>query len=70
MTTLQEATYYVALIFFSVMTIAVLAFSVMALVIKHKVTKAKHSIEEKIDIITHLPYIGKHILQAVKIHLK
>lgn len=70
MTTLQEATDYVALIFFSVMIIAVLAFSVTAMVIKHKVTKAKQNIEDKINIITHLPYIGKHILQAVKGNLK
>lgn len=70
MSSLQEATDYVALVFMVVMLLALLVLVIVGLVVKHKISKAKHNIEEKVNIVTNLPYIGKHIIKAVKNNLK
>ena len=70
MSTLQEATTYAVLIYSSLMILALIGFLITALVIKSKIGKTKRSIEQKVHILTNLPYIGKHVFRAVKDNLK
>lgn len=70
MTTLQEATYYAALVYFSLMIIAMIVFLITMLVLKSKISKAKRNVEQKIDILTNIPYIGKHVFRAIKDNIK
>ncbi len=70
MTTLQEATYYAVLIYCSLAILSLLFLSLTGLVMIRKIVKAKHKIDEKINLLTGLPYISKHILKAVKENLK
>lgn len=70
MSTLQEATYYAVLIYSSLMILALFGVIVGMLVIKSKIGKTKRNIEQKINVLTNIPYIGKHVFRAVKDNLK
>jgi ABC-type spermidine/putrescine transport system permease subunit II len=70
MTTLQEATYYSALIFCSLAILSIVIGSIAGLVVLKKVNKTKRKINEKLNIVSNLPYISKHVLRAVKENIK
>ena len=70
MSTLQEATYYAALIYFSLAILTLFIIGISALVIIKKITKTKKKINEKINVLSNLPYISKYVVKAVKESLK
>ena len=70
MSTLQEATYYAALIYFSLAILTLFIIGISALVIIKKITKTKKKINEKINVLSNLPYISKYVVKTVKESLK
>lgn len=70
MTTLQVATYYAVLIYCSMAILGMVFVSIAGLVAIRKIAKAKRKVDEKISLLSNLPYISKHIAKAVRENLK
>lgn len=70
MTTLQIATDYAVLVYCSLIILAFISLLIAALVVKSKINKVKHNIKQKVDLLTNMPYIGKHVVEAIKKNLK
>ena len=61
MSTLQEVTDYAAIVYFVLMIILVLVIALVLLIIKRKVKKARHNIENKLTFLNDLRHI-KHFI--------
>lgn len=70
MTTLQTATDYSVLVYCSLMVLTLISVLIVGLVVKSKINKVRQNIKQKVDLLTNLPYIGKHVVEAIKKNLK
>jgi hypothetical protein len=61
MTGLQEAFYIISIIFYGVMFILIIALLVAVFVIRNKVARIQHTIEEKINTVTTIAEKGGEI---------
>jgi threonine/homoserine/homoserine lactone efflux protein len=68
MTGLQTATDIVAIVCMGVITITWFALLILAFVVRRKLNRMFDSLEELMDIVRGVPFIGKRMLSVVRRH--
>jgi len=63
---LQETFYLMAIIYMSIMFIAMIALTIVVFVIKHKIHLIQRNIEEKLAVLINAIHIGEAIADKAK----